>query len=36
MPTELALGADILLLGALDALMYRYLVTKGAARFSEL
>ena len=36
MPTELALGADILLLGALDAAMYRRLVTKGSERFATL
>lgn len=36
MPTELALCADALLLAALDAVMYRRLVTKGAERFATL
>ena len=35
-PVEFALCADILLFGVLDLLMYRRLVTKGAARFAEL
>ncbi len=36
MPVEIALCADILLLAAVDALLYRRLVTKGAETFEEL
>ena len=35
-PTEIALCADILLLGVVDALLYRRLVTKGADAFEAL
>ncbi|MBQ6065996.1 MAG: hypothetical protein IJK89_04165 [Clostridia bacterium] len=36
LPAELALCADILLLAAVDALLYRRLVTKGAEAFAAL
>ena len=36
LPPDVALLGDILLVGALDLLMYRRLVTKGAAAFAEL